>query len=86
MTTTVKVITHSWPVLATTTDATQVEGVEDATHVETVDPNREREFHLTSTRSLTLKELPKPEAVENDTDEDQARAPASSDAGAEEAA
>ena len=71
MTTTVKVITHDWPVHATTTDASQVEGEADAVHVETIDPDRERIFHLTSMRSLTLKELPKPEAV---ADENQADA------------
>jgi len=74
MTTTVKVITHDWPVHATTTDGSQVEGEADAVHVETIDPDRERVFHLTSMRSLTLKELPKPGAVDGPADENQADA------------
>jgi hypothetical protein len=56
MTTTVKVITHSWPVQVTTTD----HGADGQDHrsESRVEPDSEREFHIHSTRSLSFKELP----------------------------
>jgi hypothetical protein len=54
MTTTIKVITHSWPVEVTTTE----HGAGCTTDI--VAPNSEREFHVHSTRSLGIVELPEP--------------------------
>lgn len=62
MTTTVKLITHGWPVEVTTTDHA---GDDDLRAVERVEPASERDFYITSTRSLSFKELPaEPKAEE----------------------
>lgn len=66
MTTTVKVITHSWPVEVATTD--HVADGEDVRSVDRVEPHSERDFYIHSTRSLSFKELPEePKAAEETT-------------------
>ena len=57
MTTTVKLITHGWPVEITTTDHA-APGGEDVHAVSRVEPGTERDFYIHSTRSLSFKELP----------------------------
>ena len=78
MTTTIKVIAHSWPVEITTTD----HGAGCTTDI--VEPNSERDFYVTSTRSLGIVELPerKAEAV---ADDDAGEASGTSGAGEAEA-
>ena len=83
MTTTVKVITHGWPVQVTTTD--HVADGEDNHSAERVEPNSERDFHVHSTRSVAFKELPA-EAVAEDADENHADAATSGDGDVEETA
>lgn len=64
MTTTVKLITHSWPVEVTTTD----HGAEgDQVHgVSRVEPHSEVELHIHATRSIAFKELPEEKAAAGD--------------------
>ena len=59
MTTTVKVMTHDWPVAVTIKD--EVSGGDPVFTSARVEPSSEREFHLTSSRSIMFAELPKPE-------------------------
>jgi hypothetical protein len=54
MTTTIKVIAHSWPVEVTTTN----HGAGCTTDI--VEPNTECDFYVHSTRSLGIVELPEP--------------------------
>jgi hypothetical protein len=57
MTTTVKLITHDWPVEVTTTDKY---GDQPATVTTSrVEPHSETDFHITDTRSLQFAELPR---------------------------
>jgi hypothetical protein len=63
MTTKVTVTTVDWPVEVTMTDHGGLTSAVNTIHVE---PNSEREFHLTDTRSIGLVELPKPEAKAED--------------------
>lgn len=67
MTTTVKVITHAWPVDVTTTD--QVAGGDDVHTVERVEPRRARDFYIHSTRSIRFLELPEPEKAADPVEE-----------------
>lgn len=65
MTTTVSVKTHSWPVRVVTTDDYQHgdykhHGVTE----EVVPPESEKQFHLSSTRSIAFFELPLPDQAE----------------------
>lgn len=65
MTTTVSVKTHSWPVRVVTTDDYQHgdykhHGVTE----EVVPPDSEKQFHLSSTRSIAFFELPIPDQAE----------------------
>lgn len=55
MTTTVTVKTHSWPV-----DVEVIDSFEKSYHAvtETVPPNTERQFYVTSTRQLRFTEMP----------------------------
>lgn len=71
MTTSVTVKTHSWPVEVTTTDrytTSQVTGGGTGdlhtltTTVETVPPYGERQFYVTSSRTLQFAELPLPDS------------------------
>lgn len=59
MTTNVTVKTHGWPVEIETTD--NYADKETVTY-ETVAPNSERTVYLTSSRSISFKELPLPKA------------------------
>lgn len=62
MTTTVKVITHDWPVSVQQfplVDREPVEGAEYA-EIDQVPPNSEREFHVHSSVDLLIKELDAP--------------------------
>lgn len=80
MTTTVKVTTAEWPVEVTLTDHTS-QG--EAIRTECVEPESEREFHLHSTLSIGLVELPKPEGHAKPEEEAKVDAPA--ETGAEQA-
>lgn len=57
MTTTIKVITHDWPVAVTTKD--ELAGFKPVFNTAHIEPRSEREFYLTSARSLKFEELPK---------------------------
>lgn len=61
MTTTVKVITHDWPVAITTKD--EVYGGKAAFATEHLAARSTRDYYLTSSRSLKLEELPKPDKI-----------------------
>lgn len=64
MTTTVRLITHGWPVEVQTEDNCSYctnagqQVVSHALTTETVPPHSERDFHITDTRSISFKELP----------------------------
>lgn len=58
MTTTIKVITHSWPVEVTKTEKAAER--DSTVTTEIVEPNSEREFYIHATRSLGFVELPEP--------------------------
>jgi hypothetical protein len=61
MTTTVTITTHSWPVEVTTTDDYDLEsGHVYHAATSTMGPNSSQTFHLSSTRSLSFRELPIP--------------------------
>jgi hypothetical protein len=60
MTTTVKIITHDWPVKVEQTDRRGERDV--VTETFEVAPHGERTVYLTSSRSIALSELPKPPA------------------------
>ena len=63
MTTTVTVTTHSWPVEVTTTDDYDTEHGSTYTAVTTkLPPDSTGTFYLTSTRSMSFRELPIPHA------------------------
>jgi hypothetical protein len=62
MTTTVKVITHDWPVAVTTKD--EVYGGKAVFATEHLEARSTRDYYLTSSRSLKLEELPKPERTD----------------------
>lgn len=61
MTTTVKVITHDWPVAVTTKD--DVYGGKAVFNTEHIEARSTRDFYLTCTRSLKLEELPNPDKI-----------------------
>jgi len=58
MTTTIRVLTHSWPVEVKVKDVTGVR--EYTVTTEVLDPHCQRDFHVHSTRSLKITELPEP--------------------------
>ena len=61
MTTTVILQTHDWPAEVRTSDNYEAAGVRTHnTRIEVVKPNTTQQFHLTDTRTLFFKELPKP--------------------------
>ena len=61
MTTTVTIATHSWPVEVTATDDYENAGVRTYTATTyTLPPNSAGTFHLSSTRSMSFRELPIP--------------------------
>lgn len=64
MTTTVTLKTHGWPV-----DVDIVDSYGRIYHSETItiEPNAERDFHITSTRSIKFTELPFPQEPMIDT-------------------
>lgn len=62
MTTTVTVTTHAWPVEVTITDDYDLSVDRHVYHSETstVPPDSKQDFHLTSTRSISYREMPIP--------------------------
>jgi hypothetical protein len=61
MTTTVTITTHSWPVEVTTTDDYDSGAAHTYTATtHTLPANSSGTFHLTSTRSMSFRELPIP--------------------------
>jgi len=62
MTTTVTVTTHAWPVEVTITDDYDLSTDRHVYHAETsiVPPDSKQDFYLTSTRSISYREMPIP--------------------------